>query len=75
MKSGTVKLSTIHSFKGWEINTLILIIEADNTDKETNAEIIYTGLTRARNNLIVFNLSNLQYDKFFRNEIKTVIDV
>jgi superfamily I DNA/RNA helicase len=26
-KSGTVKISTIHSFKGWESDTLFLIIE------------------------------------------------
>jgi hypothetical protein len=68
MKTGTVKLSTVHSFKGWEIDTLFLFIENED-DGFTNAELIYTGLTRARKNLIVFNLGNKKYDNFFRAEI------
>ena len=77
MKTGTVKLSTIHSFKGWEIDTLFLFIEKedDNTDENpedfTTAELIYTGLTRARKNLIVFNLGNQKYNEFFKSEIQT----
>lgn len=71
MKTGTVKLSTIHSFKGWEIDTLFLFIEKDEDDNEfTNAELIYTGLTRAKNNLVIFNLGNNKYDDFFKQEIE-----
>lgn len=72
MKTGTVKLSTVHSFKGWEIDTLFLFIEKedDENKKFANAELIYTGLTRARRNLIVFNLGNEIYDEFFKEEIK-----
>jgi hypothetical protein len=70
MKTGTVKLSTVHSFKGWEIDTLFLFIENEDDGNEfTNAELIYTGLTRARKNLIIFNLGNLKYDQFFKDEI------
>lgn len=72
MKTGTVKLSTIHSFKGWEIDTLFLFIEPNES---ANAEVIYTGLTRAKRNLIIFNLGNIQYDEFFRNEIDTVYNI
>ena len=72
MKTGTVKLSTIHSFKGWEIDTLFLFIEKEEDEKEfANAELIYTGLTRARKNLVVFNLGNRKYDDFFKAEIET----
>lgn len=72
MKTGTVKLSTIHSFKGWEINTLFLFIDKDEDDKEfVNSELIYTGLTRARKNLVIFNLGNNKYDNFFSSEIDT----
>lgn len=75
MKTGTVKLSTVHSFKGWEIDTLFLFIEKEEDNKEfANAELIYTGLTRARKNLIIFNLGNRKYDEFFRQEIETVYD-
>jgi len=71
MKTGTIKLSTIHSFKGWEINTLFLLIEPEKDDKKfTNAELVYTALTRAKRNLIVFNLGNKKYDEFFKAEIQ-----
>jgi hypothetical protein len=72
MKTGTVKLSTIHSFKGWEIDTLFLFIEKEENQNEfANAELIYTGLTRARKNLVIFNLGNRKYDDFFKAEIET----
>ena len=75
MKSGTIKLSTTHSFKGWEINTLFLIIDHDEEESQsTNAELIYTALTRAKRNLIVFNLGNHHYDSFFRNEIQNCFE-
>ena len=70
MKTGTIKLSTIHSFKGWEIDTLFLFI-ANEEDEFTNAELVYTGLTRARKNLIVFNLGNKKFEGFFNSEIET----
>ncbi len=72
MKTGTVKLSTVHSFKGWEIDTLFLFIENEEDEESafTNAEIIYTALTRARKNLIVFNLGNKMFDNFFKSEIE-----
>lgn len=76
MKTGTIKLSTVHSFKGWEIDTLFMFIEKEDNGKEfVNTELIYTSLTRARRNLIIFNLSNLKYDTFFRQEIEKVYDV
>lgn len=71
MKTGTVKMSTTHSFKGWETDTLFLIIEnAQDGSDFTNDELIYTGLTRAKKNLIVFNLNNYKYDKFFKSTIE-----
>ena len=68
--SGLLKLSTIHSFKGWEIDTLFLIIESpdpraeDDKDDEKD-ELIYTAITRCRNNLIIFNIGNTRYHDFF----------
>ncbi|MFV8325200.1 ATP-binding domain-containing protein [Flavobacterium sp. ZS1P14] len=54
MDSGTVKLSTIHSFKGWESETVFLIIEKKFTNLEaTFDEILYTGLTRSKKNLLL----------------------
>lgn len=70
MKTGTMKLSTVHSFKGWEIHTAIVIIEqeGDHSEFET-AELIYTGLTRARVNLLIINTGNAQYDQILRQTI------
>jgi len=58
---GTIKLSTIHSFKGWEANTLFLVLEEqfDNSDFMTSfEELIYTAITRSKTNLIVLNYGN-----------------
>jgi len=73
MNSGTTKLSTIHSFKGWEIPTLFLIIEKeDNNGHEfTSDELIYTAITRCSQNLIIINIDNSRYDQFFSLHIDT----
>jgi len=68
-KNGLSKLSTIHSFKGWEIHTLFLIIE---DDEHTTGEIVYTGFTRARVNLIIINFGNMKYHNFFNDNIKVI---
>jgi hypothetical protein len=80
MNPGTMKISTIHSFKGWEIHTLILIIA--NTEKNNileedtkefiSDELIYTALTRCRYNLIVLNLGIKKYDAYFKRNLNIV---
>ena len=74
MKTGTTKLSTTHSFKGWEIPTLFLIIENEDqvNRRFTSDELVYTGLTRARFNLIVFNIGNERYHNFFSQNIGSI---
>ena len=75
MKQGTIKLSTTHSFKGWEIHTLFLFIDnEDSGEEKNNAELIYTGLTRARVNLIIFNLGKSKYDNFFKENVLVKYD-
>lgn len=72
MNSGTTKLSTIHSFKGWEIATLFLIIEDEdgNGHEFTTDELIYTAITRCKQNLIIINIANQRYNDFFKQNIK-----
>jgi ATP-dependent exoDNAse (exonuclease V) alpha subunit len=54
---------------------LFLFIEKEEDDKEfTNAELVYTALTRAKRNLIVFNLGNPKYDNFFKSEIQNCFE-
>ena len=65
---GMIKLSTIHSFKGWEVDTLFLIIENeyDITENEmATEELIYAGITRCRRNLVIINIGNQKYHEFF----------
>ena len=68
MNSGTVKISTIHSFKGWEINTIVLVI--NESEQEITPEIIYTAITRTRGNLLVLNCSRNIYHAFFSEEYR-----
>jgi hypothetical protein len=53
---GRLKMSTIHSFKGWELLNIILYIPetAPESNRKLDA-IIYTAITRTQLNLIIFN--------------------
>lgn len=66
MNSGTIKISTINSFKGWESDVVFLILEP-LYERETNFnqsfdELLYTGITRCRRNLNIINFGNFEYD-------------
>lgn len=66
MNSGTIKVSTINSFKGWESNVVFLIVEPkysiSNKFNESFDELLYTGLTRCKKNLTIVNFGNTEYD-------------
>lgn len=71
---GFLKLSTIHSFKGWEADTLFLLIEKSQHNEQdesdfTTEELIYTAITRCRTNLFIINLGNEKFHDFFSSEI------
>lgn len=56
MGDSRLKMSTIHSFKGWELTNIIIITPESHINlSEDLDKLIYTALTRARQNLIVFN--------------------
>jgi hypothetical protein len=59
MKSGKVKISTVHSFKGWESENLFLIM--DEKKSASFDELLYVGITRSRSNLILINFGNEEY--------------
>lgn len=65
LNAGMIKLSTVHSFKGWEIHTLFLLI-----DEQSTFELVYTGITRARQNIIIINLGNTELSNFFSKNIQ-----
>jgi superfamily I DNA/RNA helicase len=67
--AGTTKFCTIHSFKGWEADTVILIVsEMQNTDNDICLdELMYVALTRTQRNLmIVDTTTNGRYSNFFK---------
>ena len=67
-----LKLSTIQSFKGWEANTIICIVlneQYGDTAKPPSPQLVYTGITRAKENLLVINVECQQYHRFFETAI------
>lgn len=76
-----IKLSTIHSFKGWESKTIILILQPEMQsdeyfdgykiqERENTPALVYTALTRAKCNLFILNMGNPNYHSFFINNIQ-----
>ena len=68
--SGTIKISTVHSFKGWESELVFLILEPSNS--QSIDEILYTGITRSRSHLVIINFGNQEYDKKLRGLIEKI---
>ena len=62
--SGLIKISTIHSFKGLEAQTVFCILAP-----EDEAEMVYTGITRAQRNLVVFDSSASRFRSFFQTHM------
>lgn len=60
--SGLIKLSTIHSFKGMESKTVFCILNGHE-----EPEMVYTAITRAKENLVVFDKNNSIYANFFND--------
>lgn len=65
--SGLIKMSTIHSFKGLEAQTVFCILAP-----EDEAEMVYTGITRAQRNLVVFDSSASRFRSFFQAHMAVV---
>lgn len=66
---GFIKISTIHSFKGWESPTIIMLVTPD-LPKDTLDELLYVGITRAKSNLHIYNFGN----EFFEQRLKACRD-
>jgi Viral (Superfamily 1) RNA helicase. len=61
MNTGSIKISTIHSFKGWESEVVFLILEQKSDLSTSFDELVYTGITRSKRNLIIVNYGNKEY--------------
>ncbi len=64
LNSGVMKISTIHSFKGYETPTLFLII-----DENDNEEMVYAGITRSKFDIMVFTKEDSKYNNFFNIDL------
>jgi len=64
--SGAIKLSTTHSYKGFESPTVFLILDENDHD-----EIVYTGITRAISNIVIFARQDSKYKAFFESHLQT----
>ena len=65
-----LKMSTIHSFKGWETVHVILLIPEEWKGLENLDALVYTAMTRTRKNLIVLNCNEryVEYGKTLPSE-------
>lgn len=73
MNRGSLKISTIHSFKGWESKAVFLILDKYSDNKSTFDELLYTGITRCCSNLMVINYGNKEYDEKIKPIIRNLI--
>lgn len=60
LNSGVMKLSSTHSFKGFESPFVFLLVNSKDSP-----EMVFTGLTRAKENVVVFLEENSPYFDFF----------
>ncbi len=64
---GRVKMSTIHSFKGWESQCVVMVISDHMASEFESLDMaVYTAMTRAKETLVVVNLSS-RYREFGKN--------
>ncbi len=64
MGDSRLKMSTIHSFQGWEVfNVIVYVPEGSRFPVEVLDTLMYTALTRTRENLIILN-ANFRYRDF-----------
>ena len=70
----------LQRFKGWESKTVILILQSqvicdedisqsDLKDTVNAPALVYTALSRAKCNLFILNLGNMNYHSFFESHI------
>ena len=63
MGDSRLKMSTIHSFKGWELKTIIILIPPEEYFKKMNFDyLLYTAISRARKDVFVINCSQKYYE-------------
>lgn len=67
LNSGVMKLASIHSFKGFESPLIVLIVNEGDSP-----EIVLTGLTRAKEHLVVYVKKQSKYFDFFSRNLEGI---
>lgn len=56
MQTGSIKVCTIHSFKGWELRRVLVYFNPIAEQEHQNRiALLYTAMTRAQESLMIFN--------------------
>jgi superfamily I DNA/RNA helicase len=61
MRTDKLKISTIHSFKGWELDRILVFFDPNEHQTKVASSLLYTAITRTQNSLTVYN----SYPPFF----------
>ncbi|MCR5888341.1 AAA family ATPase [Hymenobacter sp. J193] len=81
LKTGLMKFSSVHSFKGWEMHTVYLLLDKSEEQgledsgapqkakAELSWQLVYTGLSRARHQLNIINVGDRKYHDFFEGAV------
>ncbi len=67
---GTLKLSTIHSYKGLEARNIVYLMSSNDTD-----EIVYTAITRSKNNLLAYFSPGHKYASFLEQRLRPLSQI
>jgi hypothetical protein len=67
LNSGVMKLSSTHSFKGFESPFIFLIVHDSDS-----AEMVLTGLTRAKENIVVYVQKESKFFEFFNRHLENM---
>lgn len=54
-RSGRIKVCTIHSFKGWELDHVMVIFHPRRKNGIHEVSLLYTAITRSMNQLTLYN--------------------
>lgn len=74
ISNNAINISTIHSFKGWEVENLFIILGAHKQDydneeiiKSVKSELIYTAITRCKERLFIISMDTSYFHEYFSN--------
>ena len=48
MQTGKIKVSTIHSFKGWELSNILVLFAPVKPQEGDKISLLYTAITRSQ---------------------------